>query len=431
MDEGGRLERSREWMERARRVIPGGVNSPVRALKSVGGTPFFAASGEGAWIRDEDGNRYLDYVLSWGPLVLGHRHPEVVRAVREALDEGMSYGAPTAREVLLAERLCSAVPGIEMVRLVNSGTEATMSAVRVARGFTGRPKVLKFEGCYHGHADFLLVRAGSGALTFGAPDSAGVPAEFALHTLTVPYNDPGAMERVFRETGGDIAAVIVEPVVGNMGVVAPTPEFLAALDTLPRAHGALLIVDEVMTGFRLGWGGVFSRLGLHPDLVTMGKVIGGGLPLGAYGGRREVMEQVSPLGAVYQAGTLSGNPLSVAAGLATLDVLERLRPWDALEAAGARLETGLREAAAAAGVEVFVNRVGSMFTVFFTKGPVRNLEEARRSDTGRFGRWFHRMRERGVSLPPSQFEAAFLSTRHGEEEIGQTLDAAREAFREA
>ncbi len=431
MQENERLNRSRQWMDRARRVIPGGVNSPVRALQSVGGTPFFAASGDGAWIRDEDGNRYLDYVLSWGPLILGHRHPAVVQAVQEALQEGMSYGAPTAREVLLAERICDGIPGVEMVRLVNSGTEATMSAVRVARGFTGRPKIVKFEGCYHGHADFLLVRAGSGALTFGTPDSAGVPAEFALHTLTVPYNDPEALQRVFQEAGGDIAAVIVEPVVGNMGVVAPTDGFLEALDSVPRNHGALLIVDEVMTGFRLGWGGVFSRLGLHPDLVTLGKVIGGGLPLGAYGGRREVMEQVSPLGSVYQAGTLSGNPLSVAAGIATLEVLDRLRPYDALEATGARLEAGLREAARDAGIPVTVNRVGSMFTVFFTPEPVRNLEEARRCDTGRFGRWFHRMRDRGVSLPPSQFEAAFLSVRHGDEEVDRTLAAAREAFREA
>lgn len=423
------MERSRQWMDRARRVIPGGVNSPVRALKSVGGTPFFAASGEGAWIRDEDGNRYLDYVLSWGPLILGHRHPKVVQAVRQALDEGLSYGAPTAREVLLAEAICDAIPGMDMVRLVSSGTEATMSAVRVARGFTGRPKVVKFEGCYHGHADFLLVRAGSGALTFGTPDSAGVPPEFAMHTLTVPYNDPEALERVFREVGGEIAAVIVEPVVGNMGVVAPTPRFLQALDSVPRRHGALLIVDEVMTGFRLRWGAVGSHLGLHPDLVTLGKVVGGGLPLGAYGGRREVMEQVSPMGAVYQAGTLSGNPLSVAAGLATLEVLGRLQPYDALEAAGARLEAGLREAAREAGVPVTVNRVGSMFTVFFSPDPVGDLDEARRCDTGRFGAWFHRMRDRGISLPPSQFEAAFLSIHHGPEEVDRTIEAAREAFR--
>ncbi len=431
MEQDGRLDRSRQWMDRARKVIPGGVNSPVRAMKSVGGTPFFAASGDGAWILDEDGNRYLDYVLSWGPLILGHRHPEVVRAVREALEEGMSYGAPTVREVLLAERICGAIPGVEMVRLVSSGTEATMSAVRVARGLTGRSRIVKFEGCYHGHADFLLVRAGSGALTFGAPDSAGVPPEFAMHTLTVPYNDPEALDRVFREVGGEIAAVIVELVVGNMGVVAPTPGFLEALDSVPRNHGALLIADEVMTGFRLGWGAVSSRLGLHPDLVTLGKVIGGGLPLGAYGGRREVMEQVSPVGSVYQAGTLSGNPLSVAAGLATLEVLERLRPYGDLEAAGARLEAGLREAARDAGVPVTLNRVGSMFTVFFTPDPVRNLDEARRCDTARFGRWFHRMRDLGVSLPPSQFEAAFLSVRHGEDEVDRTIRAARESFRQA
>ncbi len=422
------MTRSRALMARAVQTTPGGVNSPVRALRSVGGDPFFAASGEGAWVIDVDGNRYVDLILSWGPLILGHRHPEVVSAVRAALDHGMSYGAPTEGEVDLAEALQRAMPGLERLRLVNSGTEATMSAVRVARGFTGRSKLVKFEGCYHGHADFLLVKAGSGALTFGAPDSAGVPAEFAAHTITLPYNDPEALVRAFAEAGDQIAAVIVEPYVGNMGVVTPTPEFAIALNTVPRQHGALLICDEVMTGFRVAWHGAQSLLGLTPDLTCLGKIVGGGLPVGAYGGRADVMAMVSPVGPVYQAGTLSGNPLSVAAGLATLRVLESTDPYPAIERSAARLCDGLKAAADAAGVVVTINRIGSMFTVFFTGEAVTDLESAKRSDTKMFGRWFHEMRRRVVSLPPSQFEAAFLSAAHGAAEIDHVIAAAREAF---
>jgi glutamate-1-semialdehyde 2,1-aminomutase len=422
------MDRSEALMARALESIPGGVNSPVRALRSVGGGPFFAAGGDGAWVVDVDGNRYVDLILSCGPLVLGHRHPEVVAAIRAALDHGMSYGAPTEGEVEMAETLRRLMPGLEQVRLVNSGTEATMSAVRVARGFTGRSKLVKFEGCYHGHADFLLVKAGSGALTFGAPDSAGVPAEFAAHTITLPYNDPAALEKAFQEAGGQIAAVIVEPYVGNMGVVTPTPAFVAALNDIPRRHGALLICDEVMTGFRVALHGAQSLLGLQPDLTCLGKIIGGGLPVGAYGGRREVMQMVSPVGPVYQAGTLSGNPLSVAAGLATLRVLQATDPYPAIERNSATLCDGLA-AAAAAGVTVTINRIGSMFTVFFTGTPVTDLESAKTSDTKAFGRWFHRMRNLGVSLPPSQFEAAFLSAAHGPAEIDHVVQAAREAFR--
>jgi glutamate-1-semialdehyde 2,1-aminomutase len=422
------LDRSRDAMARARDVIPGGVNSPVRALRAVGGDPFFAAGGDGAWIFDEDGNRYVDLVLSWGPLILGHRHPAVVQALQGVLSRGFAFGAPTVGEVVLAEAVRQAVPSMERVRLVNSGTEATMSAVRVARGFTGRPKLVKFEGCYHGHADYLLVKAGSGAMTFGTPDSAGVPAEFAAHTITLPYNDPDALKAAFAAAGEQIAAVIVEPFVGNMGVVSPTPAFVRALQDVPRAHGALLILDEVMTGFRVAYGGAQELLGVVPDLTCLGKVIGGGLPVGAYGGRREIMEQVSPLGPVYQAGTLSGNPLSVAAGLATLGVLAQARPYDRLEQAGARLCAGLAERARAAGVPVTINRIGSMFTVFFTDRPVADLADAKTCDTGRFGRFYHRMRQGGVSLPPSQFEAAFLSIAHGEDEIDRILDAAEAAF---
>lgn len=416
-------------MAAAEAVIPGGVNSPVRALRAVGGTPFFADRGEGPFVWDVDGNRHVDLILSWGPLILGHRHPEVLAAIRDQLERGLTYGMPTREETDLATLLTRALPGLDQVRLVNSGTEAVMSAVRVARGFTGRPKVVKFAGCYHGHADHLLVKAGSGALTFGSPDSAGVPEEFAAHTLTLPYNDPAALREAFRVAGRDLAAVLVEPVAGNMGVVPPAEDFVEALATVPAAHGALLILDEVMTGFRVAWGGAQVFLGLRPDLTCLGKVIGGGLPVGAYGGRADVMEQVAPLGPVYQAGTLSGNPLSVAAGLATLRVLERTRPYGALDARCGRLAEGLRAAAAEAGVLVQVQRVGTMFTVFFTAGPVRDYEAARRCDTKAFAAFFQEMRRQGVLLPPSQFEAAFWSTAHGDAEVEAVLAAARTAFR--
>ncbi len=423
------LTRSVAALHAAEAVIPGGVNSPVRALRAVGGTPFFADRGEGPHVWDLDGNRYVDLILSWGPLILGHRHPEVLAAIRAQCERGLTYGMPTVEEVELARVLTGALPGLERVRLVNSGTEATMSAVRVARGFAGRPKVVKFAGCYHGHADHLLVKAGSGALTFGSPDSAGVPEEFAAHTLTLPYNNPTALREVFRTMGRDIAAVIVEPFVGNMGVVLPADDFVEALRTVPAAHGALLILDEVMTGFRVAWGGAQVLLGLRPDLTCLGKVIGGGLPVGAYGGRADIMEKVAPLGPVYQAGTLSGNPLSVAAGLATLQVLQRTMPYDDLDAQCGRLADGLKAAAAEAGVPVQVQRVGTMFTVFFTDEPVRDYEGTRRCDVRAFAAFFHEMRRHGVMLPPSQFEAAFWSTAHGDGEVEAVLAAARLAFR--
>ena len=422
------LKLSVDAMARAVKAIPGGVNSPVRALRGVGGDPFFAAAGEGAYIYDLDGNRYLDLILAWGPLILGHRHPTVVEALSRGLARGFSFGAPTVGEVELAEAVKGAYPSMDLVRLVSSGTEATMSAVRVARGFTGRSKLVKFEGCYHGHADFLLVKAGSGMATFGTPDSAGVPAEFAAHTLTLPYNDPAALKALFETSGDDIAAVIVEPFVGNMGVVIPTPEFVAALKTVPAAHGALLIFDEVMTGFRVAWGGAQELLDVRPDLTCLGKVIGGGLPVGAYGGRADVMEKVSPLGPVYQAGTMSGNPLSVAGGLATLAVLSDFDPYPWLEKKAARLCEGLAAAAAEAAVPVVINRIASMFTVFFTDAPVDDWAGAKRCNTKAFAVFFHEMRRRGVSLPPSQFEAAFLSTAHGDAEVDAIVDAARASF---
>lgn len=423
------LARSRDALAAAEAIIPGGVNSPVRANRAVGGVPVFVERGEGAYVWDIDGNKYLDFIMSWGPLILGHGHPEVVGAIKEQCEKGISYGMPTEQEIALAKVIVSALPSVEKVRLVNSGTEATMSALRLARAFTKRPKVIKFAGCYHGHADFLLVKAGSGALTFGSPDSAGVPEDFGKHTLVLPYNNVALLKDVFRAMGEEIAAVIVEPVVGNMGVVKPKAEFLEALATLPRAFGALLIFDEVMTGFRLAWGGVQNLYGIRPDITCLGKVIGGGLPVGAYGGRAEIMDLVAPLGPVYQAGTLSGNPLSVAAGLATLRVLDRERPYEMLDAACARLCDGLREAAKEAGVPVQVQREGSMFTVFFSAEPVHDLEGAKRCNTSAFAVFYHEMRARGVLLPPSQFEAAFLATAHGEVEICLAIEAARGAFR--
>jgi glutamate-1-semialdehyde 2,1-aminomutase len=398
-------------------VIPGGVNSPVRAFRGVGGNPPFLERGEGAHVFDVDGNEYIDYVGSWGPLLLGHCHPEIVAAVREALEKGTSFGAPTEREVELAEAIREAVPSIEMVRLVNSGTEATMSAIRVARGFTGRDLVVKFEGCYHGHVDSLLVKAGSGLATLGIADTQGVPKAFCDTTLALPYNSAEAVEEAFRRHGERIAAVIVEPVAGNMGVVPPAPGFLESLRRATERAGALLIFDEVMTGFRVAFGGAQARYGIRPDLTTLGKVIGGGLPVGAYGGRRDVMSRVAPAGPVYQAGTLSGNPLAVSAGLAML------RHLKAHPEVYARLEQLAARLCAAAPRGVTVNRVGSMFTFFFTEGPVTDYESAKRSDTERFGRYFRAMLERGVYLAPSQFEAAFVSAAHTEEDIRRTVAA--------
>jgi glutamate-1-semialdehyde 2,1-aminomutase len=412
----------------AQRVIPGGVNSPVRAFRGVGGTPFFVARAEGARLVDVDGRSYLDFLGSWGPLILGHAAPAVVEAVAEAAQRGTSYGAPTAGEVEMAEVISAAVPSIEMVRLVSSGTEAAMSAIRLARGATGRDVIVKFDGCYHGHADSLLVKAGSGGATFGVPDSLGVPAALAALTLTAPFNDLEALRRLFSARGGEIAAVIVEPVAGNMGVVPPAPGFLAGLRELCRTHGALLIFDEVITGFRVARGGAQARYGVRPDLTCLGKIIGGGLPVGAYGGSRALMERVAPLGGVYQAGTLSGNPLAVAAGLATIRALEDPAVYDRLERLGRMLERGIGEAAAGAGVPLTVNRVGSMLTAFFTEGPVTDFASAKRADTARYARFFHAMLEQGVFLAASQFEAAFVSLAHTERDLEEAALACRRAL---
>ena len=419
---------SEEWFAAAARLMPGGVNSPVRAFRAVGGTPFFVARGEGARIVDVDGRSYVDYVMSWGPLILGHAPKRVTDALRAALDRGTSYGAPTPGEVELAREIAAAVPSMEMLRLVSSGTEAAMSALRVARGTTGRPKLVKFEGGYHGHADSLLVKAGSGGATFGVPDSLGVPADLARLTLTVPYNDLDAVRALLEADGREVAAVIVEPVAGNMGVVPPAPGFLAGLRELTRRHGVLLIFDEVITGFRVAYGGAQARYGVTPDLTILGKIIGGGLPVGAYGGRREIMESVSPLGGVYQAGTLSGNPLAVAAGLETLRALREPGVYETLEARAVALEAGLGEAAARAGVPATVNRVGSMLTAFFTAGPVTDWTSAARADRTRYAAFFHAMLGRGVYLAPSQFEAAFLSLAHSPDEVAMTVEAARAAL---
>jgi glutamate-1-semialdehyde 2,1-aminomutase len=414
--------KSEQLFRRAQELIPGGVNSPVRAFRSVGGNPPFIARGEGSHIFDADGNEYIDYVGSWGPLLLGHRHPEILAALEGALAVGTSFGAPTEQEIDLAAAICDAVPSIEMVRLVNSGTEATMSAIRVARGFTGRDLIVKFEGCYHGHVDSLLVKAGSGIATLGIPDTQGVPKAFADTTIALPFNDVDALKQAFRTRGDAIAAVIVEPVVGNMGCVPPLEGYLEGLRAITEQYGALLIFDEVMTGFRVAFGGAQQRYGIRPDLTTLGKVIGGGLPVGAYGGRRDIMSRVAPAGPIYQAGTLSGNPLAVAAGLAML------RHLKAHPEIYERLEQQSAELCAAVPEGITVNRVGAMFTFFFTDGPVTDYESAKRSDTGRFGAFFRGMLERGIYLAPSQFEAAFLSAAHSDDDILRTIAAAREAF---
>ncbi len=419
---------SRSLFETAARLIPGGVNSPVRAFRGVGGEPFFVARGEGARIWDVDGRVYLDFLGSWGPLILGHAPRAVVEAIAEAASRGTSYGAPTPLEVEMAEAITSAYPSIELVRLVSSGTEAAMSAIRLARGATGRSLLLKFDGCYHGHADSLLVKAGSGGATFSLPDSGGVPAPLAALTLTAPFNDLDAVRAHFRARGGEIAAVIVEPVAGNMGVVPPRPGFLEGLRELTRAHGALLIFDEVITGFRVAYGGAQALYGIRPDLTCLGKIIGGGLPVGAYGGSRALMSHVAPLGTVYQAGTLSGNPLAVSAGLATLRQLRQPGVYATLEARGSELERGLRAAAEKAGVPLAVNRVGSMLTGFFCDGAVTDYASAKRADTARYARFFHAMLARGVFLAPSQFEAAFVSLAHSEADLADAARAAAEAL---
>ncbi|MGA7121580.1 MAG: glutamate-1-semialdehyde 2,1-aminomutase [Polyangiaceae bacterium] len=418
---------SRSLFERASRVIPGGVNSPVRAFRAVGGAPIFVSRAEGPFLYGADGRRYVDYVGSWGPMILGHAHPAVIGAITEAARQGTSYGAPTELEVRFAEELCALYPSMEMVRAVSSGTEATMSALRVARGFTGRDVIVKFEGCYHGHADLLLVKAGSGAATLGVPDSAGVPASTVAATATVGYNDTPALSELFASRGSDIAAVIVEPVVGNMGVVPPAPGFLEAIVDGCARHGAVSIFDEVMTGCRVARGGVQERAGLRPDMTCLGKIVGGGLPLAAYGGKRAIMERVAPLGPVYQAGTLSGNPVAVAAGLATLARLDSAL-YARLEALSARLERGLVAAIAARGAKACVQRVGSMISLFFSAGPIRSWSDAKTCDTARFAKWHGGMVERGVYWPPAQFEAAFVSAAHTEALIDETVQAAEQSL---
>ncbi len=421
---------SRKLQQRAEGVIPGGVDSPVRAFKSVGGDPPWIVRGHGARMWDADGNEYIDYVGSWGPLILGHAHPEVRRAIEEASRNGASFGASTPVEIELAEAVRNAFPSCERLRFVSSGTEATMSAIRLARGFTGRKYLVKFEGCYHGHADSLLVKAGSGVATLGIAGSAGVLDELAQFTLALPYNDVGAVEQAFAKFKGQIAAVIVEPVVGNMGCVPPAKGYLEALRAITAKDGAVLIFDEVMTGFRVAYGGAQQLYKIKPDMTTLGKVIGGGLPVGAYGGKAEIMEKIAPLGPVYQAGTLSGNPLAMAAGLATLKELQaRPEIYTRLESLAGVLVEKIVAAAEEAGVKVTANRVGAMFTWFFSPAPVTNWDSAAKCDTAAFGKWHRGMLERGIWLPPSQFEAAFLSAAHSEDDVRQTVDAAREAFK--
>ncbi len=429
-----RRRRSHEAFARARALIPGGVNSPARAFGGVGGEPIFFASAQGQHLTDIDGTTYLDYIGSWGPMILGHRHPRVMAAIERALATGTSYGAPTEAESRLAELIVAAVPSIEKVRMVSSGTEAAMSAVRLARGFTGRDLIVKFAGNYHGHADSLLVSAGSAAATLGVPDSPGVTAGTARDTLVLEYNEAEPLADLFRSRGDQIAAVLLEPVVGNMGLVVPQQEFLVAIRDLTRQHGSLMVCDEVMTGFRLALGGAQALLGIEPDLTTLGKIVGGGLPLGAYGGRADVMNHVLPAGKVFQAGTLSGNPLAVAAGTATLEELRDRNPYAALDRLGARLEAGFRQAAADAGVTAWVARVGSMMTIFLQRGaeptPVTGWKTASQSDTGRYAAFFWGMIDRGVYLPCSQYEALFFSTCHTEDDIDRTIAAAAETLAE-
>ena len=421
---------SHKLFQRAQRVIPGGVNSPVRAFRSVGGTPPFVQRGKGARVWDADGRAYIDYVGSWGPLIVGHSHPKVVKAAQQAAARGLSFGAPTRQEVEMAELLCRLVPSLEQVRLVSSGTEATMSALRLARGHTGRSKIIKFEGCYHGHTDALLVKAGSGALTFGQPSSAGVPAETAAHTVVLDYNSESAVQRTFQREGSEIAAVIVEPVAGNMNLVAPRREFLHELRRLCTQHGSLLIFDEVMTGFRVALGGAQALYGVRPDLTTLGKVIGGGLPVGAFGGRRDVMQSIAPLGPVYQAGTLSGNPVAVAAGLATLKLVQAPRFYDRLAAAARTLCEGLTRAAQGLGVPFCAASVGGMFGLYFRETPPVSYAEVMQCDKEAFNRFFHGMLSRGVYLAPSAYEAGFVSSVHGPTEIERTVKAAKSVFAE-
>lgn len=421
-------KRSSDLFEEAQRYLPGGVNSPVRAFRAVGGRPFFVEKGDGSRVYDVDGNVYIDYVCSWGPLILGHAHPQVVEALQKTVERGTSYGAPTELEVTLARMVTEALPSVEMVRFVSSGTEAVMSALRVARAYTQRDKVVKFAGCYHGHVDSLLVKAGSGALTLGVPNSAGVPEAVARDTITVSYNNLDQVREVMGSLGKEVACIIVEPVAGNMGVVAPSPGFLEGLRELTQKYGALLIFDEVITGFRLSYGGAQGLYGIRPDLTCLGKVIGGGLPVGAYGGRREIMENVAPLGPAYQAGTLSGNPLAMTAGIQTLTLLRSGRIYEELEEQGRSLAEGTEEAYRAANLLCCLNRVGSMWTLFFTHGPLKDDRDIERANVGGYARYFRAMLDRGISLPPSQFEAAFLSAAHSTQDVAETIEASREAL---
>ncbi len=420
--------KSKKLFAEALKYIPGGVNSPVRAFRAVGGQPFFVTRAKGARVWDVDGNSLIDYVCTWGPAILGHAHPKIISAVKSAAEKGTSFGIPNPLEVKMAKLICERFPSVQKVRMTNSGTEACMSAIRLARGFTRRDKIIKFDGCYHGHADSLLVRAGSGALTFGNPDSAGVPADFAKHTIVAPFNDFEAVRAVFAANKNEIAAVIVEPVPGNAGLYLPHNGYLEFLREITRANGALLIFDEVMTGFRLAPGGAQERFNISPDLTCLGKIIGGGLPVGAFGGRADIMDYLAPLGPVYQAGTLSGNPIAMAAGIAALEQLKP-RAYAALEKSGARLEAGMNDAAKAASVPVQFNRCGSMFCAYFTSAPVWNLADAMKSDRARFTQFFHKILEQGIYLAPSQFEAGFISTAHTAADIEATIRAAAKALR--
>ncbi len=423
------MSRSEELFASAQKHIPGGVNSPVRAFKSVGGTPLFFKHAEGAYVTDEDDRRYVDYVGSWGPMILGHSHPDVLDAVRQQLEHGLSYGAPTAMETQMADLVCSLVPSMDMVRMVSSGTEATMSAIRLARGFTGRDSIIKFEGCYHGHSDSLLVKAGSGALTLGVPSSPGVPAAFAKHTLTLPFNDIEAVRQMLAEVGKEVACIIVEPVAGNMNCVPPARGFLEGLREACDEHGVVLIFDEVMTGFRVALGGAQAHYNVTPDLTTFGKIIGGGMPVGCFGGKRSIMEFIAPLGPVYQAGTLSGNPLAMAAGLTTLNLINRPGFHDELTDYTERMLSGMQERADAASIPFVTTQAGGMFGLYFTGADdIITFEDVMASDVERFKRFFHLMLENGVYLAPSAFEAGFTSIAHGEAELKITLDAAEKAF---
>ncbi|MDP2984468.1 MAG: glutamate-1-semialdehyde 2,1-aminomutase [Candidatus Latescibacter sp.] len=422
------ISKSRALHERASKIIVGGVNSPARAFRSVGGDPLFADHAQGCHLWDADGNRYIDYICSWGPLIAGHTHPEVIKAVKHAAARGTSFGMSTESEILLAEKIRTMLPSIEMIRMVNSGTEAAMSAIRLARGYTGKRKIIKFAGCYHGHGDSFLIKAGSGAMTLGVPDSAGITPGTSAETLVAEFNNVSQVAELIAANPGEVAAIIVEPVVGNMGTVLPAPGFLEGLRDLTIREGNVLIFDEVMTGFRLARGGAQELYGVIPDLTTLGKIVGGGLPVGAYGGRAEIMSMLAPLGPVYQAGTLSGNPLAMSAGLATISLIDNEQTYADLEITGSRLARCLRKAAEASGMQVTVNRCGSMFTLFFNPGPVTDYPSASRSNVSLFARFFRGMLERGVLLPPSQFEAAFISTAHDEEAVDETIRAAEETF---